>query len=527
MNCAALTVILIFFIALYAGEFKFNDDRNLEILTDSAGNARVEDSVLILIDGTRNGNLTNLVIVNDVYKYKCGKLKCEFDFTVEKGAEGFGIAFIEKGKLNADSMKRINWSEPGIKNALSVGFDIYDPVTVNMFDSYGNYMDKPQREISLHYNGREYIKKLSDVEYRDSEKHHADIAVKEVCGGALCTVSIDGIDIIRDYFIPHFMPFSVEPVFGATTCELTTYVTIDNLKIEYAPSDESFRTPVRVDVFNNAVLHGGQREIDINSNLPLSIDSTGRILLTLKLSAPPGGFDRWDRGGAPYVWNNDEKFEIMRFITPFGRGFEWTVDVTDYGRLLTGNEKFTIRIDTWTEAAQPDNQTGWAVDAYLEYYPGFFIFPSGIYNVWSGMFEYGNPESPLDSFTKEQIYFFQDYVQVKLLIRVTEHGQYPASLNAGEFLPAERTVTVNKDAYIDTIWKDDCYLNPCRPQGGTWKYSRAGWAPGSIVEGKTMNLSSFTYEKHINLKYKTMPYVNENRNEAKAWYWIEAQLFVY
>ncbi len=527
MRYAVLIVALIVFSALNAGIFEFNDAENIEILTDSTGNVGIEDSMLILIDGTRNGYMTNLVLIKDVCAGKCGKLECSFDFTIEKGAEGFGIAFIEEGKLNTDSLKLINWSEPGIENALSVGFDINDPVTVNMFDEYGNYMDKPQREVSLHYNGREYIKRLSDVEFRDGEIHRAAIEVNTVCGGAMCTVSIDGIDIIRDYFIPHFMPFSMKPALGATTGELTTYVTIDNLKIEYAPSAEPSGTPVRYDIFNNAVLHGGQREISINAELPPSTENTGRILLTMKLSAPPGGFDRWDRGGAIYVWNNDEKFEIMRFITPFGRGCEWIVDVTDYGYLLTGNEKFTVRIDTWTEPAEPEKQTGWAVDAYLEYYPGVYDYPSDIYNVWSGMFEYGNPDMPLDSMTDEKMYFFTDPVRTELLMRVTGHGQYPASLNAAEFLPAERIITVNKDIYTDTIWKDDCYLNSCRPQGGTWKFSRAGWAPGSVVESKKMSLTSYTYEKHIKLKYKTMPYINENRKEAKAWYWIEAQLFVY
>ncbi len=31
------------------------------------------------------------------------------------------------------------------------------------------------------------------------------------------------------------------------------------------------------------------------------------------------------------------------------------------------------------------------------------------------------------------------------------------------------------------LWKTDCYLNPNRPQFGTWKFSRAGWAPGDVV----------------------------------------------
>lgn len=526
MKYITVAALLMLCLSVNAGIHQFNDDKGIEIFSDSAGNAHIEDSMLILMDGTRYSDMSNMVLIDDESPDAFSIMTCTFDFSIEKGAEGFGIAFIE-GKVNVESLKGINWSEPTMDNAFSVGFDIYDPATINFFDSHGNYADKPQREISVNYNGLEIAKRLSNVEFRDSEMHHASIVLQKVCGGALCTVSIDDTDVFRDYFIPHFTQESMKPVMGSTSGELTTYVTIDNLSIEYSGEPDKYFEPEIVQVFSDAVLHGGKQEYTQNVEMPVSVDSTGRVLLTLKLSAPPGGFDRWDRGGAVYITDGDEKYEIMRFITPFGRGYEWTVDVTRYGKLLTGQGMFTLRIDTWTEETEPEKQTGWSVDAFLEYYPGYFIYPSSICNVWSGMFEYGNPEQPIDSMTKEQQYFFQNYVRVELLMRVTGHGQYPASQNAGEFLPAERIITVNRTEYTDTIWKEDCYLNPCRPQGGTWKFSRAGWAPGSVVEEKIMNLSSYTYEKHIFLKYKSMPYVNENRDEAKAWHWIETQLFVY
>src|SRR3712207_7924990 len=56
------------------------------------------------------------------------------------------------------------------------------------------------------------------------------------------------------------------------------------------------------------------------------------------------------------------------------------------------------------------------------------------------------------------------------------------------FMPSKRTLTVTGNATQKTwdniLWKTDNYLNPCRPQGGTWKYDRAGWAPGDIVRSE-------------------------------------------
>ena len=49
------------------------------------------------------------------------------------------------------------------------------------------------------------------------------------------------------------------------------------------------------------------------------------------------------------------------------------------------------------------------------------------------------------------------------------------------FAPTKGGDATAEQRFENTLWKDDCYLNPNRPQFGTWKFSRAGWAPGDVV----------------------------------------------
>jgi hypothetical protein len=60
----------------------------------------------------------------------------------------------------------------------------------------------------------------------------------------------------------------------------------------------------------------------------------------------------------------------------------------------------------------------------------------------------------------------------------------------GEFTPAARTLKCNGELFENVLWRDDCYLNPNRPQFGTWKFSRAGWAPGDVCHPWLIDVTS-------------------------------------
>lgn len=64
------------------------------------------------------------------------------------------------------------------------------------------------------------------------------------------------------------------------------------------------------------------------------------------------------------------------------------------------------------------------------------------------------------------------------------------------------------------------YLNPCRPQGGTWRYNRAGWAPGDVVKPWDVDVSGLMGEsggagRELVISYVLDEYVNEAR--GKSW----------
>ena len=100
---------------------------------------------------------------------------------------------------------------------------------------------------------------------------------------------------------------------------------------------------------------------------------------------------------------------------------------------------------------------------------------------------------------------------------------------AAEFMPIGRTLTVNGTSFRSQLWKTDNYLNPCRPQGGTWKYDRAGWAPGDVVAPWVVDASSkLSPGGELSIEYVLDDYVNEARGKTWApFHRTEGYLFLY
>jgi hypothetical protein len=75
------------------------------------------------------------------------------------------------------------------------------------------------------------------------------------------------------------------------------------------------------------------------------------------LRCPAGGCDVYDRLGPVSVVENpgagELAVEIARFITPFGVGAAWDVDVTDLYPLLAGTQTIRVFIDTWVGLGSP------------------------------------------------------------------------------------------------------------------------------------------------------------------------------
>ncbi len=217
-----------------------------------------------------------------------------------------------------------------------------------------------------------------------------------------------------------------------------------------------------------------------------------------------------------------EKFELARFITPYGlgldlgeNGFTWVYDVTDYAPLLRG---------------EVDLQAGNTFELLdLE-----FVFVEGtpprevrdIRNLWP-LAGYGYRELADDS-ALEPVNVPLDGNASGFRVRscISGHG-HAGPDNCCEWDAKEHTLTVNgQDRFHWTVWRD-CGMNPVHPQGGTWQFDRAGWCPGTFVDVHEHELTPWVEAgEDVVLDYAIEPYDPES-GEADGRFTIAHQLFSY
>ena len=152
-----------------------------------------------------------------------------------------------------------------------------------------------------------------------------------------------------------------------------------------------------------------------------------------------------------------------------------------------------------------------------------------VVNLWSGKAILGNPDKPVtDFYVPRTVALDETCTSAEVVVTVTGHGMAPNAKNAAEFMPIDRTLTVNGREHVNRLWKTDNYLNPCRPQGGTWKYDRAGWAPGDVVRPWVVDATPHLGAGTLEIGYVLAPYVNENRGKTwEPYHHTEAQVVLY
>lgn len=287
----------------------------------------------------------------------------------------------------------------------------------------------------------------------------------------------------------------------------------------------------RVPVFTREVLHfvGGppvvsRREVDREIVLPALSMDVAAVTLELQLACPRGGCDYWDRKGyLGLVHARDqaapEVIELVRFVTPYGVGGRWTLDVTNLLPLLHGQRTFRLFIDTWVGPGHAQG-AGWLVDATLHYRygrrPGAPALPMAIYPVWSlREVMYGDPASTVaNQLSTRRVSMPPGAGRVEFRALVTGHGQGNAD-NCAEFCPREHTVRVGGIPFRQTIWRDDCGANRLDGQKGNWRVARAGWCPGSVVRPWVADVSAAAgADIDLSVDYDVEPYVNSCRPDA-------------
>jgi hypothetical protein len=97
---------------------------------------------------------------------------------------------------------------------------------------------------------------------------------------------------------------------------------------------------------------------------------------------------------------------------------------------------------------------------------------------------------------------------VKVRAITTGHGQGNTD-NAAEFSQKWHRITVGSTEFEHILWRNDCHLNRCSPQGGTWTYSRAGWCPGDRVIPWDNDITDVVVPgTTVEINYDVQPYIN-------------------
>ncbi|MEO0894832.1 MAG: discoidin domain-containing protein [Bacteroidota bacterium] len=211
-----------------------------------------------------------------------------------------------------------------------------------------------------------------------------------------------------------------------------------------------------------------------------------------------GGCDDWDR----LAWIEVQKpsgewVEIIRYITPYGKGCDHDIDLTDYLSILKGRVNFRMFIDTWGTG-------GWDVNLDLEYIQGQVNHPyADVDIVWKGTWDFGNPAN-LQPIPKQKVHFRPDGYTPSLHLVTTGHGWGANNTgNAAEFYPAIHHIHVDEvETFEQDLWAI-CNPNPdgCGGQFGTWQFPRAGWCPGAIANRYIYDLNPYLSQDSIELDY--------------------------
>lgn len=255
-------------------------------------------------------------------------------------------------------------------------------------------------------------------------------------------------------------------------------------------------------------------------SMPLTFKS---VTLNLALRCPPpadAGCDHWDRraflGVVHRVGTVQTVTEILRFMTPYGVGANWSLDVTGLRPLLSGSVDLRVFIDTWVASGSADGG-GWLVDASFEFAPGTPArVPMAVLPLWDETaFDYGDPAKPVGMFVKPAaVTVPAGATSVELRTFVTGHGQGNLD-NCAEFCARTHTFSVGAKSWPREVWRKDCATSTVPGQRGTFQYSRAGWCPGAIVFPWVEDVTAaVTPGQSASVSYDVAPYENTCRPDA-------------
>jgi sialate O-acetylesterase len=502
-----------------------------------------KNGVLKLAEAFRaRGMLQNAVAFDRVAPGLHARLSAKLRFRTSYGTEGMSLVFLPtRDHGNSGKPPKLKaWELPLLKGSLGISIDVSNPPTSQWFDGFGNIHHMPEREIALFWNGKELKRFLSPVEFRDEKIHDLFLALRYDLGGAFVSIRIDDRALCEETFFPGLLPFESRVALGARSGpERYADFSVDEIDVRWEdplPSERGREHPdAKLELFGKTTLWAGHRKEEQDFDLPdIPPAQIRRIVLTLQLEPGPGGWDEWDRGASVYLLlphknkgqgnkknSHPGKIELFRYITPFRRRYAWSADVTDFAPLLRGRRRLGLSISTWKGKSKP--QKGFRPKVTLRYYKGRpSRIPFRILPLYNKSFHFGNSDEAIaQAFPGLRLPIPQACNDAKLRITVTGHGQ------DGEFTPSTLYLRVGeKKTFEKLLWNEEVYLNPCRPQSGTWKFHRAAWAPGSFVSPWEIELGPWL-RPGTSLSLRYWPALYKKKKGLQASHSLSAVLVLY
>nr|HPR18662.1 hypothetical protein [Candidatus Cloacimonadota bacterium] len=249
----------------------------------------IDHNICYLLAGHRQDHQKNVVVFPKLDNKKYADVELDWNMFITLGAEGCGVAFLNSDIFSADSLN-LNldkWQEPNIEGSFAVGFDICDPPTTLWFGSDGNFYDRPQREISLHWNGKEIKKILSPVEFRSD--YEADdfkkfyLKIHQVIGGSEITLKIEDEIVFDKFFIAEMQSYPVRLAMGGQTSEQTTSLLLGDIHLKFINKAIEMKQPIHVQAVDKQAIFVDFRETQHQVVFPEFQDQIGRVIMSLEM----------------------------------------------------------------------------------------------------------------------------------------------------------------------------------------------------------------------------------------------------
>ena len=344
------------------------------------------------------------------------------ELRVEKGGDGGAFVLLPTASYGTQGAApfRMDWTHPDLAGAFAVGVDVYDPPTEEPFGPDGNVVGAPERELSLHFDGRELVKRVVDTELRDVWTS-IEVQVQHVAGGAEVTVRVGDEAVYDRWFVAGLMAYESRLAIGAsTTGGASTRFDVRDVVIAEGPLASPTRPPLDVEVFHYVRTDNTTTSYQATVDLPPLEWSFGRILLTLDLHDAGRMWDEWDRNGEISILDDDgTKLGLVPFITSYRTPCHWVVDVTAFRPWLHGRRTFEIAAGTTFY-----KNRGYLMSVSLAYHHGTpDLVATKVIPLWHGTAHYRSDENAFrDFYTPQEVAIDDDTTGARLVVFTTGRG---------------------------------------------------------------------------------------------------------